>query len=247
MSTIIMSQCWPLQGMTPAQKAVLISIADNANDDGVGWPSVPYIAMRTCLSERSVQNAIKWLISAGILSAQERIGRSTVYTVTPAAFAPPQELRGANNDTAPANNDGTPAAFAPTPAATAPRTIKNHQGTVKEPSIAPVPEVKPISQSRLVALGVDAQVAAEFLALRRRKRAALTPLALHGIQREAGKAGVDLDFALRKCVERGWQSIEASWITRDNPTGVGGRPMPNRQEALEARNREVAERLARTL
>lgn len=88
MSIIIMSQCWPLQGMTPAQKAALISIADNAKDDGVGWPSVPYIAMRTCLSDRSVQNAIRWLISAGILSAQERNGRSTVYTVTPAAAAP---------------------------------------------------------------------------------------------------------------------------------------------------------------
>lgn len=134
MSTIIMSQCWPLQGMTPAQKAVLISIADNANDDGVGWPSVPYIAMRTCLSDRSVQNAIRWLISAGILSAQERNGRSTVYTVTPAAFAPPQEFRGANKDETPANNDGTPAAFAPTPAAAAPRTVNNLHKNRKEPS-----------------------------------------------------------------------------------------------------------------
>ncbi|HCL3300057.1 TPA: helix-turn-helix domain-containing protein, partial [Pseudomonas aeruginosa] len=34
MSTIIMSACWPLQGLTPAQKAVLISLADNANDEG---------------------------------------------------------------------------------------------------------------------------------------------------------------------------------------------------------------------
>lgn len=27
MSTILMSACWPLQGMSPAQKAVLISLA----------------------------------------------------------------------------------------------------------------------------------------------------------------------------------------------------------------------------
>lgn len=126
MSTIIMSACWPLQGMTPAQKAVLISLADNANDDGVCWPSVPNIASRTCLSERAVQNAIKWLIEAGILGAQERVGRSTVYTVTPAAFAPPQEMRGADKDATPALNDITPAAAAPTPAAAAPRTINNH-------------------------------------------------------------------------------------------------------------------------
>ena len=60
MSTIIMSQCWPIEGMSPAQKAVLISLADQANDDGYCWPSVGTIASRTCLSERAVQGAIKW-------------------------------------------------------------------------------------------------------------------------------------------------------------------------------------------
>lgn len=134
MSTIIMSQCWPLQGMSPAQKAVLISLADNANDQGVCWPSVESIAVRTCLSERSVQNAIKWLTDAGALQVQQRQGRSTVYTVTPAAFAPPQEMRGANNDETPANNDRTPAAFAPTPAAAAPRTINEPSKNRNEPS-----------------------------------------------------------------------------------------------------------------
>lgn len=134
MSTIIMSQCWPLQGMTPAQKAVLVSLADNANDQGVCWPSVESIAMRTCLSERSVQNSIKWLIEQGALHAQQRNGRSTVYTVTPAAFAPPQQLRGANKDETPANNDRTPAAFAPTPATAAPRTVNEPSRNRKEPS-----------------------------------------------------------------------------------------------------------------
>lgn len=134
MSTLIMSQCWPLQGMTPAQKAVLVSLADNANDQGVCWPSVESIAMRTCLSERSVQNSIKWLIEQGALHAQQRNGRSTVYTVTPAAFAPPQQLRGANKDETPANNDTTPAAFAPTPAVAAPRTVNEPSRNRKEPS-----------------------------------------------------------------------------------------------------------------
>jgi hypothetical protein len=122
--------------MTPAQKAVLVSLADNANDQGVCWPSVESIAMRTCLSERSVQNSIKWLIEQGALHAQQRNGRSTVYTVTPAAFAPPQQLRGANKDETPANNDRTPAAFAPTPATAAPRTVNEPSRNRKEPSNA---------------------------------------------------------------------------------------------------------------
>ncbi|WP_078467584.1 helix-turn-helix domain-containing protein [Pseudomonas sp. MF6394] len=89
MSTIIMSLCWPLQGMSGPQKAVLISLADNANDEGVCWPSVARIAERTCLGERTVQSAIKWLGTSGILSFRERMGRSTMYTITPAADAPP--------------------------------------------------------------------------------------------------------------------------------------------------------------
>lgn len=92
MSTLIMSQCWPLQGMSATQKAVLISLADNANDEGVCWPSIAAISMRTCLSERAVQNAIKWLVEHRILSVQSRSGRSTVYKVTPAEYAPPQEV-----------------------------------------------------------------------------------------------------------------------------------------------------------
>lgn len=130
MSTIIMSACWPLQGLTPAQKAVLISLADNANDEGVCWPSVAKIAERTCLSERAVQQAIKVLNECRALSIEARQGRSTMFTVTPAAFAPPQKVHPRRKCT-PAGSAPTPADAAPqppqemhpTPAASAPRTV----------------------------------------------------------------------------------------------------------------------------
>ena len=67
MSTIIMSACWELQDMSPAQKAVLISLADQANDQGVCWPSVSTIERRTCLSERAVQDALRWLQATGAI------------------------------------------------------------------------------------------------------------------------------------------------------------------------------------
>ncbi|CAK7069875.1 MAG: hypothetical protein KER_03064 [Kerstersia gyiorum] len=94
--------------------------------------------------------------------------------------------------------------------------------TARARSAAPA---KSHTAADLVALGVDEDVAAEFLAIRKRKRAALTPLALAGIQREAGKAGWTLNDALRKAVERGWQSVEAAWLLRDTApqrqTGTG--------------------------
>lgn len=117
MSTIIMSQCWPLQ-MSPTQKAVLISLADNANDEGVCWPSVPKIAMRTCLSERAVQAAVRSLVDLGYLVSVERAGRSSVYTVNPRSSCTPA-------------GDAPPHVIHPTPAGAAPHPrsscTQNHQ------------------------------------------------------------------------------------------------------------------------
>lgn len=136
MSTIIMSLCWPLQGMSGPQKAVLISLADNANDEGVCWPSVARIAERTCLGERTVQSAIRWLGVSGILSFRERMGRSTMYTLTPAAYAPPQEMRPAADAPPPPQEKRTP------PAAAAPRTVI-------EPSSEPSPLAADENPSKL--------------------------------------------------------------------------------------------------
>ena len=136
MSTIIMSLCWPLQGMSGPQKAVLISLADNANDEGVCWPSVARISERTCLGERTVQSAIRWLGQAGILSFRERMGRSTMYTLTPAAYAPPQQVRPAADAPPPPQERHTP------PAAAAPRTVI-------EPSREPSPLVDDEQPTRI--------------------------------------------------------------------------------------------------
>jgi hypothetical protein len=140
MSTMFMSVCWPLQGMSATQKAVLISLADNANDEGVCWPSVPKIAMRTCLSERAVQGSIRWLCSAGILSTAERLGRSTLYTLTPATYAPPQQPRPANDAPhIPQERHPSPAQAALAPCSCC---TQNLHGTCKEPS-AEAPSFSP--------------------------------------------------------------------------------------------------------
>lgn len=134
MSTIVMTACWPLQGMSPAQKSVLISLADNANDDGVCWPSVATIGARTCLSERAVRNALRWLEEASLLQSHQRFGRSTWYTITPAAYAPGTICPPAPD--APSPRQEMP----PTPAPDAPRTVK-------EPSIEPSPDGERVPRS----------------------------------------------------------------------------------------------------
>lgn len=86
MSTIIMSHCWPLQGLSVTQKAVLISLADQANDEGVCWPAIATIGKRCCMSARAVRTAMDHLEAVGILTRERRFNSSNVYAVTPAKF-----------------------------------------------------------------------------------------------------------------------------------------------------------------
>ncbi|MBJ2215994.1 helix-turn-helix domain-containing protein, partial [Pseudomonas carnis] len=144
-----MSLCWPLQGMSGPQKAVLISLADNANDEGVCWPSVARIAERTCLGERTVQSAIKWLGTTGILSFRERMGRSTMYTLTPAAYAPPQQMHPAADAPPPPPDKKPPPPTPPPPPPqkptnyTTPTPLDAHQLQPPKPQRPPPPTRQP--------------------------------------------------------------------------------------------------------
>lgn len=53
----------------------------------------------------------------------------------------------------------------------------------------------------------------DFVILRKEKKAAITETALNGIYREAMKAGMSLEQALRTCCERGWQGFKADWVS----------------------------------
>jgi biotin operon repressor len=53
---------------TPSCKLVLLKLADNANDDGECFPSRPYLARHTGLSESSVRGCIKKLAESGLLA-----------------------------------------------------------------------------------------------------------------------------------------------------------------------------------
>lgn len=221
MSTIIMSACWPIQGMSPSQKAVLISLADQANDDGVCWPSINTISVRTCLSERAVRDAIRWLESAGYLASKDRRGSSNVYQVTPEGNQPRQMAHPGGKCPPAANADHPGGKCLPprqmppvTPADAAPRTVKNHQLTVNEP-------VKRASTPQCPD-DVNEQTWQDFLTLRKSKRAPVTETVMAAMQREADKAGVTLEIALQTCCETGWQGFNAGWYANRTAAQSGG-------------------------
>lgn len=79
--------------------------------------------------------------------------------------------------------------------------------------------------------GVDPRVVADFRAMRKAKKAAVTETAVAGIRREADKAGWSLEQALRTCCERGWIGFKADWVAGDRAAN-GQAPAPDRARQL---------------
>ena len=122
-----------------------------------------------------------------------------------------------------------------------------------EPPAQPVakpPRFEPLAA--LLALGVDAQVAADWLAVRKAKRAALTQTALDDVVAEAGKAGISVAQAVRICAARGWQGFRASWDWRDDvPQGRtfdhrSGQPAMSAGEQARQQALRIAEKMGLT-
>lgn len=94
-----------------------------------------------------------------------------------------------------------------------------------------------ISAKDLVRLGVNAQHAKDWLAIRKKKRAPLTQTAMDGVLREVQAAGITLAEAVRISAERGWQGFKADWL-QSKP--AFGQPV-NRQQQVEDNNAKVVQ------
>jgi hypothetical protein len=224
----LMTVAWR-SDLPSGRKLVLLSLCDNANDQGECYPSMATIAKRCGMSERAAQGHVVELQKVGILSRVERHGRSTLYTInprricTPAESAPPQNLH------------PTPADSAPHPAESAPSVpAESAPITIIEPSLNHQYKHQP-AKSRSSSIkadifkvdDVDADVWQDFVALRKAKKAPLTKTAVDGIRAEADKAGLTLEAALRVCCERGWAGFKAGWVSGgDGVEGVAARGAP---------------------
>lgn len=222
-----MSKAWELD-LSQGEKLVLLALCDHANDDGVCYPSQAFLASKCSMSYRSVINQIKRLESYGILTSERRqkagSRQSNSYTINlnnyksqceNSAHAESAHANFAHANSAPTNVQNTTELCANSAHSFKEEPSINHQ---LEPSI-----YKPTSQNKkrvrwdeslnmLIAEGIDEQIASDFIAIRKAKNAPLTQTALEGIQREANKAKLTLENALRICIERNWQGFSASWL-----------------------------------
>jgi uncharacterized protein YdaU (DUF1376 family) len=59
---------------------------------------------------------------------------------------------------------------------------------------------------------INSNIFFDFMAIRKAKKAPLTQTALNGLYREAEKANLDINDALKICCERGWVGFKAEWV-----------------------------------
>lgn len=88
---------------------------------------------------------------------------------------------------------------------------------------------------------VAEQVWDDWVTLRKQKKASITATVIDGARQEAAKAGIPFEDFLKIWCLRGSQGLQASWLKPEEL----GRSRPNKQEAIEASNRAVVERLLR--
>jgi hypothetical protein len=121
MSIKLMTAVWDRQDLSSTQKLVLLSLADWANDEGLCWPSIDRLAIKTSMAGRSVQRIIRDLESMGFVRRDEVLGKGNRYWIS----IPLTECHPCHSVTPPLTDSH------PTPDTVSPNTSITHQLTTK--------------------------------------------------------------------------------------------------------------------
>ncbi|HHF0149677.1 TPA: helix-turn-helix domain-containing protein [Haemophilus influenzae] len=209
MSMRLMVQAMNCKVGNPARKLVLLKLADNANDDGICFPSYQYIADKCEMTRRSAINHIEYLIKMGLVSKKERKNKdgsiSNLYFLHLEQGSEKSALGGENISLGSEKFAlGGSEKFAP---------ITSH-------SLEPVNEPKKTTQKSesemlLEQFGITGQLAKDFIAHRKAKKGVINQTQLNRLQKQADKAGISICEAVEICIERNWQGFNASWDWRD--------------------------------
>ncbi|MCK8953745.1 helix-turn-helix domain-containing protein [Haemophilus influenzae] len=209
MSMRLMVQAMNCKVGNPARKLVLLKLADNANDDGICFPSYQYIADKCEMTRRSAISHIEYLIKMGLVSKKERKNKdgsiSNLYFLHLEQGSENFALGGENISLGSENFAlGGSENISP---------ITSH-------SLEPVNEPKKTTQKSeseilLERFGITGQLAKDFIAHRKTKRGAISETQLSRLQKQADKAGISICEVVEICIERNWQGFNASWDWRD--------------------------------
>ena len=242
MSMMLMVKAMSLEVGNPTRKLVLIKLADQANDKGECYPSYSTIAKAAECSKRSAMTHVEQLEKDGFLIIQRRKVKdnqnlSNVYILTLDKAQQPSEnsaLGGSENiSPKPVNNNQSM------------NQSMNQEGVTRKTRTTKSLHADDLNA--LLNLGVEKQLAQDWLQTRKDKRAgSLTPTVVAGLQREAAKAGLTVPQAVQVAAERGWGRFMASYLTNEAQGFSGSlKPQGNRITQTHKHGEEAKSGLAR--
>lgn len=104
MSVKAINWAFEQQGLTPTQKVVLLAMADDADSDGLCFPSWARLERRAEVSRSTVARAIKELAKKELVRRSNRYGESgrqtsSLYELALDVLRPPETIEGCQIDT----------------------------------------------------------------------------------------------------------------------------------------------------
>lgn len=209
-------------------KFVLVSLGDNAQHDGMAWPSIAALCAKTGQDRKTVISALNRLEEAGYLSdSGKRTGGTGQIKVYQFNFSRSNDTE---NGTVPKTEQFRNSRQR-VPKNTGKSTVFPHKSTENgtrnpqeplEPKGTHKAAQAPDDESKnwkplptLLGLGVDAKTAKDWIQLRKAKKAPVTETVIDMMIAESTKANIPLLDALKICCGRGWAAFKAEWIIRD--------------------------------
>lgn len=257
MSGILMTPCWNLS-LGTTYKIVLLSLADNASDEGFCFPHVATIMRRTSLSRPTVFRSLQWLEEQGYIRRLSGAieGKGNKYIVDPTGNAAAERDRERDflgvarqrhqyHTETPQSHSDTPPVSHRDPIGDAPivevlNNQVNNQGT-STPHFHPT-KPKRAKREPMQPLHCSAELGQRWLQNRRETGARVlwNENTQERHDSEAKKAGISPEAAYIYAMQRGWQAFHAKLYLQDEkPQQNGGGYISAAQQAREERKEWV--------
>lgn len=198
--------------LTLEQLRVLVTLLSfRAKNTDVVFPTRKQIADRCGMHESNISSATTRLVELGWLEKDGLGGhsRATRYRITVPETTIAEQATVAQSATV-AEQATPPLAESATrkPLADS-ATRKEHTSNTRGTDKLVAQQFSP---------PIDAQLLSDWMAVRKEKRAGkVTATVWSGLSREASRAGITEEQAVRICCERGWQGFNADWNWRASP------------------------------
>lgn len=205
---------WSAPVKSSTQRLVLLSLADRAGEYHTCFPSVARITKDTHLNRKTIMKVISELCELGLVEdTGHRKGitkQVVVYRLLGIKTREDEELNSTNFGTVPkteqSQNYQETVPFLPP---NSPKNgTQNLKGTKKESKTI----IKFNFAQELKNLGAEEQLISDWLVVRKNKKAANTKTSFDGFVRELKKSNLEVNTALKICVERNWQGFNSGWL-----------------------------------